>query len=101
MATRATQGGSARQGTVAGGSRRGASGNVGSDVGNQSAQTGSMAWLVTALIGAVIFAILLPLILMLYIEVSTLTKQVKIEVRKVHEERVKVEKIRKEIEDEK
>lgn len=70
-------------------------------MGNQSAQTGSMAWLVTALIGAVIFAILLPLILMLYIEVSTLTKQVKIEVRKVHEERVKVEKIRKEIEDEK
>lgn len=74
---------------------------MGSDVGDQSAQTGSMAWLVTALIGAVIFAILLPLILMLYIEVSTLTKQVKIEIRKVHEERVKVEKIRKEIEDEK
>ena len=60
-----------------------------------------MAWLVTALIGAVIFAILLPLILMLYIEVSTLTKQVKIEIRKVHEERVKIEKIRKEIEEEK
>lgn len=55
----------------------------------------------TALIGAVIFAILLPLILMLYIEVSTLTKQVKIEIRKVHEERVKIEKIRKEIEEEK
>lgn len=60
-----------------------------------------MVWLVTALIGAVIFAILLPLILMLYVEISTLTKQVKIEIRKVHEERVKVEKIRKEIEDEK
>lgn len=58
-----------------------------------------MVWLVTALIGAVIFAILLPLILMLYVEISTLTKQVKIEIRKVHEERVKVEKIRKEIED--
>jgi len=56
---------------------------------------------VTALIGAVIFAILLPLILMLYIEVATLTKQVKIEVRKVHEERVKVEKLRKEVEEEK
>lgn len=55
----------------------------------------------TALIGAVIFAILLPLILMLYIEVMTLTKQAKIEVRKVHEERVKVEKLRKEIEEEK
>lgn len=68
-------------------------------MGDQSAQKGSMVWLVTALIGAVIFAILLPLILMLYIEVSTLTKQVKIEIRKVHEERVKVEKIRKEIED--
>ena len=60
-----------------------------------------MAWLVTALIGAVIFAILLPLILMLYIEVATLTKQVKIEVRKVHEERVKVERLRKEVEEEK
>lgn len=60
-----------------------------------------MAWLVTALIGAVIFAILLPLILMLYIEVTTLTKQVKIEVRRVHEERVKVEKLRKEVEEEK
>ena len=55
----------------------------------------------TALIGAVIFAILLPLILMLYIEVATLTKQVKIEVRKVHEERVKVERLRKEVEEEK
>ena len=60
-----------------------------------------MVWLVTALIGAVIFVILLPLILMLYIEVSTLTKQVRIEVRKVHEERVMIEKIRKEIEEEK
>ena len=39
------------------------------------------------------------LILMLYVEISTLTKQVQIEIRKVHEERVKVEKIRKEIED--
>lgn len=60
-----------------------------------------MAWLVTVIIGAMIFAILLPLILMLYIEVSTLTKQVKIEVRKVHEERVKVERLRKEVEEEK
>ena len=70
-------------------------------MGDQPAQTGSMVWLVTALIGAVIFVILLPLILMLYIEVSTLTKQVRIEVRKVHEERVMIEKIRKEIEEEK
>mgnify|MGYP003342188522 CR=1 FL=1 len=74
---------------------------MGSVVGDQQTQTGSVAWLVTALIGAVIFAILLPLILMLYIEVATLTKQVKIEVRKVHEERVKVERLRKEVEEEK
>lgn len=60
-----------------------------------------MAWLVTVIIGALIFAILLPLILMLYIEVSTLTRQVRIEVRKVHEERVKVERLRKEVEEEK
>lgn len=60
-----------------------------------------MAWLVTAIIGALIFMILLPLILMLYIEVSTLTRQVRIEVRKVHEERVKVERLRKEVEEEK
>lgn len=60
-----------------------------------------MAWLVTVIIGALIFAILLPLILMLYVEVSTLTRQVKIEVRKVHEERVKVERLRKEVEEEK
>jgi len=60
-----------------------------------------VAWLVTVIIGALIFAILLPLILMLYIEVSTLTKQVRIEVRKVHEERVKVERLRKEVEEEK
>lgn len=60
-----------------------------------------MAWLVTAIIGALIFLILLPLILMLYIEVSTLTRQVRIEVRKVHEERVKVERLRKEVEEEK
>lgn len=60
-----------------------------------------MAWLVTVIIGAMIFAILLPLILMLYIEVSTLTRQVRIEVRKVHEERVKVERLRKEVEEEK
>ncbi len=60
-----------------------------------------MAWLVTAIIGALIFMILLPLILMLYVEVSTLTRQVKIEVRKVHEERVKVERLRKEVEEEK
>ena len=86
---------------MAGRSGRSASGNVGPAVGDQPAQTGSMVWLVTALIGAVIFVILLPLILMLYIEVSTLTKQVRIEVRKVHEERVMIEKIRKEIEEEK
>lgn len=55
----------------------------------------------TAIIGALIFLILLPLILMLYIEVSTLTRQVRIEVRKVHEERVKVERLRKEVEEEK
>ena len=55
----------------------------------------------TVIIGALIFAILLPLILMLYIEVSTLTRQVRIEVRKVHEERVKVERLRKEVEEEK
>lgn len=60
-----------------------------------------MAWLVTVIVGALIFAILLPLILMLYIEVSTLTRQVRIEVRKVHEERVKVERLRKEVEEEK
>ncbi len=60
-----------------------------------------MAWLVTVIIGALIFAILLPLILMLYIEVSTLTRQVRIEVRRVHEERVKVERLRKEVEEEK
>lgn len=60
-----------------------------------------MAWLVTVIIGALIFAILLPLILMLYVEVSTLTRQVRIEVRKVHEERVKVERLRKEVEEEK
>ena len=99
MATRSTQGRSAKPSSVVGGSGRGASGNVGASVGDQSAQKGSMVWLVTALIGAVIFAILLPLILMLYVEISTLTKQVKIEIRKVHEERVKVGKIRKEIED--
>lgn len=58
-----------------------------------------MAWLVTAIIGALIFMILLPLILMLYVEVSTLTRQVRIEVRKVHEERVKVERLRKEVEE--
>jgi len=56
---------------------------------------------VTVIIGALIFAILLPLILMLYIEVSTLTRQVRIEVRRVHEERVKVERLRKEVEEEK
>lgn len=60
-----------------------------------------MVWLVTAIIGALIFAILLPLIIMLYVEVATLTQQAKIEVRRVHEERVKVERIRKEIEEEK
>jgi len=60
-----------------------------------------MAWLVTAIIGALIFAILLPLIIMLYVEVATLTQQAKIEVRRVHEERVKVERLRKEIEEEK
>lgn len=60
-----------------------------------------MVWLVTAIIGALIFAILLPLIIMLYVEVATLTQQAKIEVRRVHEERVKVERMRKEIEEEK
>lgn len=60
-----------------------------------------MAWLVTAIIGAMIFIIILPLILMLYVEVTTLTKQVKIETRRMHEERVKIERIRKEVEEEK
>ena len=58
-----------------------------------------MVWLVTAIIGALIFAILLPLIIMLYVEVATLTQQAKIEVRRVHEERVKVERLRKEVEE--
>lgn len=57
-----------------------------------------MVFLVVSIIGAVIFAILVPLIVMLYIDIATITAQTKAERRVVKDEVVKMHRLREEIE---
>lgn len=73
---------------------------MGADVGNQSAQDGQVAFAVLSIIGALIFVILIPLILMMYIDIATISAQVKAERKIISEEVVKMAKLRKELETE-
>lgn len=69
-------------------------------MGNQSAQGGQAVFAVLSIISALIFLILIPLILMMYIDIATISAQVKAERKIVSEEVVKMGKLRKELENE-